>query len=351
MQLGAGQGWIHGGIISRMSETCAWCDAPKTLDTVCPQCGANYAKAAAIKRLGTAKDVVDSTPPPSFVLVSDEDTAPDYQQLVTDPHSEWLNCLFALPLMLLGAWACQYWKSFDALQRIVFGMPVHEMGHTVTAWLSGHNAIPTFWFTHTSSAQGYACALLLLGIYAALLRYGYRTHQPYWYAVVGLLFTLQMIGTFVINRATADMLIIFGGDGMGMVLASFMMCTFYMGKETQLYRGSVRWGLLFWGAAAFMDIFMAWWEGQHDISRVGYGTTGGAYTDAYLLINAYAWNWRDMINWHLYVGYACLLALAAIYALGLWQAHGWVKAKARTELIARARVKSAASGQQAKPTG
>ncbi len=325
-----------------MSDTCAWCDAPKTFDVVCPRCGANYAKAEAIKRLGTAKDVVEPLPPlvVSPAYVSDDDTAPDYQQLVKDPNSEWHNCLFAVPLMLLGAWACQHWHVFDGLQRIVFGMPLHEMGHAVTAWLSGHNAIPTFWFTHTSTEQGYSCALLLLGIYAVLLRYGYRTRQRYWYALVAALFVLQMFLTFVINRVTADMLIIFGGDGMGMVLATFMMSTFYMGKETQLYKGSVRWGLLFWGAAAFMDMFMAWWQGQYDISRVGYGTTGGAYTDAYLLINAYAWNWHDMINWHLDVGYVCLLALAVIYALGLWQAKGWVKEKARAELIEKARLKS-----------
>ena len=308
-----------------MSDTCAWCDAPKILDAVCPRCGANYAKAEAIKRLGTAKDVVEPPSYTSTVSIDTEEAAPDYQQLVKDPRSEWYNCLFALPAMLLGAWACQYWHVFDGLQRIVFGMPLHELGHAVTAWLSGHNAIPTFWFTHTSAERGYSCALLLLGIYAVLLRYGYRTRQKYWYALVAALFIVQLYATFVINRETADMLIIFGGDGMGMVLATFMMSTFYMGKETQLYKGSVRWGLLFWGAAAFMDMFMAWWQGQHDIARVGYGTTGGAFTDAYRLINEYAWNWTDMIHRHLYVGYGCLFALTVIYCLGLWQAYGWVQ--------------------------
>jgi hypothetical protein len=110
---------------------------------------------------------------------------------------------------------------------------------------------------------------------------------------------------------------------MGMVLATFMMSTFYMGKETQLYKGAVRWGLLFWGAAAFMDMFMAWWEGQDNIARVGYGTTGGNYTDAYRLINDYAWRWDDMIKRHLRVGYVCLLCLCVVYGVGLQQAWGW----------------------------
>jgi hypothetical protein len=68
---------------------------------------------------------------------------------------------------------------------------------------------------------------------------------------------------------------------------------------------------------------MAWWEGQRDIARVGYGTTGGNHSDAYLLINAYAWNWDEMIARYLHVGYACLLAMAIIYALGLRQAYRW----------------------------
>jgi hypothetical protein len=328
-----------------MSDTCAWCDAPKTLDVVCPRCGANYAKAEALKKHGTARHVVDATP--AYVAPArpsiDTDDVPDYQQLVKDPASEWKNCLLALPVMLLGAWACQAFNFLDAMQRIMFGMPVHEFGHAVTAWLSGYNAIPTFWFTHTSSERGFACALLLFGIYAALLRYGYRTRQRYWYWLVACLFVLQLWLSFGINSSTADMLITFGGDGMGMVLATFMMCTFYMGKETQLYKGSVRWGLLFWGAAAFMDIFMAWWEGQSNISRVGYGTTGGSLTDAYLLINAYAWTWDQAFDRHLYLGYACLLFLAIVYSLGLRQAHGWVQEKAAAELRERARQRSTAS--------
>jgi hypothetical protein len=39
------------------------------------------------------------------------------------------------------------------------------------------------------------------------------------------------------------------------------------------------------------------------------------------------------------VGYFCLLALAAIYALGLWQAYGWLQQHTRAETIARIRAK------------
>jgi len=317
-------------------DLCAWCEAPRTTDAVCPRCGANYAKAAAIKQRGSAKGIAT---PADTATVEPRTDAIDADNLlpVRDPASEWNNCLYAWPVMLLGAWACQYFNVFDSLQRIVFGMPVHESGHALTAWLTGYDAIPTFWFTHTSAERGWFCMLLLFALYAALWRHGQKSGERGWYVLVIALFLLQMSGTFGISTATADMLVVFGGDAMGMVLATALMATFHIGKHTQLYKGSVRWGLLFWGAAAFMDIFMAWWEGQRDISRVGYGTTGGSFTDAYLLINAYGWNWDEMINRHLLVGYLCLLAQTVIYGLGLWQAQGWLQQHAKAERLARIR--------------
>jgi hypothetical protein len=229
-----------------------------------------------------------------------------------------------MPLMLLGAWLCQVFNVFDSLQRIVFGMPVHETGHALTAWLTGHNAIPSLWVTRVSPERGIFAPLLLLGLYLAVVRYAVASKQLFLLAPAGVLALLQVYGTFFINQATAEMWITWGGDGMGLVLASVLMSTFYLGKETQLYKGSVRWGLLFWGAAAFMDIFMAWWEGQSDLSRVGYGKTGHGLTDAYLLMNAYAWNQQGMFNSYLYTAFACLVLLAVVYWLGLRQAQGWV---------------------------
>lgn len=302
-----------------MSDTCAWCGAHKTSDPVCYQCGANYAKAEAIKARGSAKGVARTE---TAAAVDEQDTL---LALVRDPHAEWLNCLLALPLMLLGAWACQYFNIFDGFQRIVFGMPVHELGHAITAWFTGHNAMPTLWLTRISPERGYLCSLLLLGVWIALWRLGSRMREPRWYAVVIVLVLLQLYGTFKVRAVDTEMWITFGGDGIGMVLATLLMGSFYFGKSTPLYKGSVRWGLLFWGAAAFMDIFMAWWEGQSDIARVGYGSVNGNHSDAYKLINEYVWNWEEMISTYLQLGYACLAVLAGLYVFGLWQARQWLK--------------------------
>ena len=67
--------------------------------------------------------VVDAAPAPAIRLDSTtDDEGTGYAALVKDPAAEWNNCLYALPAMLIGAWACQHWNIFDGLQRITFGV-------------------------------------------------------------------------------------------------------------------------------------------------------------------------------------------------------------------------------------
>lgn len=133
-----------------MSDTCAWCDAPKTMERICPRCGADYAKAEAIKKHGSAKSVTQGQDQYANTTTLVEPAESTAVIPVRDPDSEWQNCLYAVPGMLFGAWLCQVMDIFDSLQRIVFGMPVHEVGHALTAWLTGRNAIPSLWVTRVA---------------------------------------------------------------------------------------------------------------------------------------------------------------------------------------------------------
>ena len=123
-----------------MTATCAWCDAPKQSSLVCPQCGADYAKAEAIKSKGKAESVLTSslenTLDSSVDGASDtflEDT--DSLILVKDPAFEKTVCLFALPGMLCFALFVQVTGFLSGMQRIFFAMPIHELGHAVSGWL------------------------------------------------------------------------------------------------------------------------------------------------------------------------------------------------------------------------
>src|SRR5262249_42506916 len=64
-------------------------------------------------------------------------------QAVEDPVLEFKFCVAALPSMLLLALLFHFLTP--GLQRIVLGMPIHELGHAVAAWFTGFWAIPTLW--------------------------------------------------------------------------------------------------------------------------------------------------------------------------------------------------------------
>jgi hypothetical protein len=138
----------------------------------------------------------------------------------------------------------------------------------------------------------------------------------------GAVILLQLIGTLVIKANTAQMLITFGGDGLGMVLATLLMGSFFFGKDTQLYKGSLRWGFLAIGAAAFVDMFSTWVAARRDIGRIPFGEQeGGLLSDATRLVDEFGWSTDQLVNRYLALGACCLVALAAVYAWGVWQAR------------------------------
>ena len=77
-----------------------------------------------------------------------------------------------------------------------------------------------------------------------LARYALVTKKPARLIPAIIIFLIQFYGTLIISENTADMLITVGGDAMGLIFATLLMVIFYLGKDTQLYKGSLRWG--FW---------------------------------------------------------------------------------------------------------
>ena len=123
------------------------------------------------------------------------------------------------------------------------------------------------------------------------------------------------------------MWISFGGDGAGMILATLLMGSFFFGKRTQLYKGSLRWGFLVIGAAAFVDIYATWWKSRKDEGAIPYGTTGGMATDAMTLVDAYGWTLQTLVNRYVVLGVCCLIALALVYAWGVWRAKSEIETR------------------------
>jgi hypothetical protein len=238
---------------------------------------------------------------------------------VEDPKLEFWYCVAAIPAMLLLGVLFNIFTPF--LQRTFLGMPVHELGHAVASWLTGYVAIPTLWKAVTFETRIVPMLFVMLGAAGWIAWKGRRDGSM---LVMGLgiaLAVLQLWWTLLLSENTAKMIIVFAGDAGGMVLGTALMMTFFFGKETKLYKGSLRWGFVAIGAAAFVDMFSVWVASRRDFGRIPFGEMEGVgHSDAVRLVDDFHWNVDQLVNRHLAVGVACLLALAAVYAWGVWQA-------------------------------
>jgi len=314
-----------------MAAACPWCNAPRDSGPDCPKCGANYAKAEAIRKQGRAGaaaiapvvTAVEEAPPLPGGIQFAPLTEPEGVQ---DPALEFKFCLAAIPAMLLLGILFNAFMPF--LQRTFLTMPVHELGHSITAWLCGFWSIPTLWKAITAETRGFVTPLLVLGAVGFMAWRAWSKENWLVVALAAAILLLQAIGTLGIRENIAMMLVVFGGDGLGMILATLLMASFYFGKETNLYKGSLRWGFAAIGAAAFVDMFSVWWATRKDKGRIPFGEQEGTgLSDATKLVDDYGWTVDQLVSRHVTVGVLCVAALATVYAWGAWRA--WQAAQAR----------------------
>src|SRR5262249_21797183 len=150
--------------------------------------------------------------------------------------------LLALPIALLLGVAFARSGLGHALQRIFFGMVLHECGHALTAVLVGFPAFPLLWFTPVAEQRSTLLVLLLLGTGIGVALLGWRAERRGWLVVGSGLAVLSLVGALVPERV-ARALIIFGGDGGALVLGAALMATFFSPEGSVFRRGALRWGL------------------------------------------------------------------------------------------------------------
>lgn len=317
------------------SATCPWCEAPRQDGPDCPRCGANYAKAEAIKKHGRAEVAVAASPaddvPDAQIFIAG-DAQLEGSEVIDDPQTEFWMCVAAIPAMLLIAVIFQSMEWGRFVQRLVFAMPVHELGHAVTAWLCGFGAIPTVWVTLTSDERGLIAPLAVLAAVAWTMYRGWQLESRALLAAGGMVLLLQAVMTLGISEDTATALIIFGGDGVGLVLAILLMGSFFFGKGTQLYKGSLRWGFVAIGAGAFVDINATWWLARRDPSEIPFTTrANGMESDALRLVNNHGWSEAALVNRHILACLACMALLALVYAWGVRKA--WLRTQTQAQAV------------------
>ena len=302
-----------------MTAVCAWCGESRVAGPLCPECGADYEKAAQIK----AGKKAESAPRKSKKELRAKEQEERFIEAwapVKDVNFEYKLCLFAVPGLLAFCFLLEMVGIGDGMLRIVFGMPVHEMGHALVGWFSGFNSIPSLWFTSIPEDRGYIASVLVFGGLCYLANFARMNAHGGLLMLGVLLLILQFIFTIVIAQGTAHVAVTWGGDGVGFMLATVLMIGFNFDKQTNWYKGYLRWGFAFIGAAAFADLVTPWWRSLSDISHVPYGVTGGTHTDTYKLMVYHGWTMDEVIHRYVNLSVLCMLVFAGFYVRGIKQA-------------------------------
>lgn len=235
--------------------------------------------------------------------------------------------IFALPLALLLA-RLLTGTGFD-MAAAMLAMVVHESGHAITAWLTGRWAVPLLWVTMHGDSRSW----LIVFIVTAAIAFGgflaWRAQRWGWVcaAAAALIFELSLQSLTPFKQ---EALIVFGGDGGAMVLATILMASFYARRDSALYKSwGLRWGLLAIGALAFMHVFRLW-SGPYE--NIPFGEIEGVnLSDPSLLTTMYGWSIIQLVDRYLRLATVCFVALAVLYIWGLGSAFLETRSQANQE--------------------
>lgn len=229
---------------------------------------------------------------------------------------EWKLRAGALPTAFLLALMFHSCDTGHFVQRSALSMPLHELGHAITAWWCGFAALPSLWKTLIPETRGVFVPALLAAGHAFLVWRGWTTQRT-WLCVVGLgLGALQFIA-YTSADTTAAAAITFGGDAGAMVLGTLLMLAFFVRRGSRLRAGGLRFGLLAIGAAGFVDSFATWWTARHDPSVIPFGEIEGVgLSDPSKLTDVFNWSQHQVVDRYVTLGCLCLLVLVIVW---LWQ--------------------------------
>jgi hypothetical protein len=241
-----------------------------------------------------------------------------------EPH-EWKVRAGSVPIAFVLAIAFHSCDTGHFAQRTALTMPLHEIGHALTAWWCGFGAVPTLWKTLIGESRGVVVPLLVAAFNAFVLWRGWTTQRMGLFGLGLALAVLQFLGT-TSSPDPASAAFTFGGDAGAMVLGSLLVVSFFVGPSSRLRAGGLRFGLLAIGAAGLVDTFATWWTARRDPDVIPFGEIEGVgLSDPSKLVDVHGWPVRHLIDRYVLVGTLCFLVVAGVWGFATWQS--WRRAR------------------------
>jgi hypothetical protein len=276
--------------------------------------------------------------------------------MVTDPQHEVIaDARFELrvrqlapPLTLLLLYAALSLPTLAGALRIFLSMWLHELGHTVSAWLCGFAALPGPWRTRVPEARSWwVLGLVLLGLGWSAWRVwasglDERPRQLALAAVAAAAALVVWLWTWPEERASQ--LILFAGDGGGMVLGVALIACFFVGQEHRFHHTGLRWGFLVIGAAAYLDPARVWLRAS-DPDTIAFGHIEGVGdSDPSRLVDGHDWSVDALVGRYQTLLWACAAAIVLLYVRGVLAARKQVEREREAD-AARATATAGASAR------
>ncbi len=270
---------------------------------------------------GMATAVISSFTGSLDKVLSDADQSPD--AIRKSAATEFKYRLLALPLALLVARLVA--GSGLGLAAGLLAMVLHESGHAITAWLTGRWAVPMLWVTMHGEDRSWLVIVAVTGAIGFGGFLAWKARRWGWVCAASAMLIVQLI---FLNAPSPGALIIFGGDGGALVLATILMAAFYAPRESALYQsGGLRWGLLTIGALTFMHVFRSW---TGPMENIPFGEIEGVnLSDPSLLTEMYGWSVLELVDRYIHLAMVCLGALGVVYAWGLLSGYAEMSCVAR----------------------
>jgi len=276
-----------------LTERCPSCGAPRLPMPACPECRAPYpapAPDAGVRWTG-----------------EDEERVLDKRLLQIAPPAVLILGFIIVRAGVLGS-----------LVRIFDSMWLHEIGHAVTAWLSGFAAFPGPWRTSIGETRSPALTLVLVVALGAGAYLAHRAGRRKLAVAAGVVLLLALALTLGVKPHAAQGLILFGGDAGALVLGTALFVTFFAARGSYLQVSWLRWGFLFLGGFAFADVFTVWWRARHDLEAIPFGEIEGVgHSDPTRLVDEHGWSVPQLVTRYVALGVVCLVVMAIFYVINL----------------------------------
>ncbi|MDX2088670.1 MAG: hypothetical protein SFX73_12515 [Kofleriaceae bacterium] len=235
--------------------------------------------------------------------------------------AEWKLRAGAVPVAVGLALAFHGCETGHLAQRSALSMPLHELGHALTAWWCGFSAIPTLWKTLIPESRGIVLPAAVAALNGFLLWRGWVSGKNAVFAFGAVLGVLQFFA-YTSTTETAHMAITFGGDAGGMILGTGLMLLFFVPESSKLREHHLRYGFLGIGAAGLVDCFATWWSARSNLAAIPFGEIEGVgLSDPSKLVEDHGWTEAQIVDRYVKVGTACTLVLVVVWLWATWSAR------------------------------